>query len=295
MEDYNKSDRYRNDNRSSSNERNSDMNWDRNYNPGDNYREGPNTYSSDMEQAYWDARSRMKARDFPNYRGQDDHFSNDGRGVGRGRYDDIRSQGYHSYNPNYSAGERYNDSYMNDNYMGRSDRYYGKSNNDYHDHYNNRGNDWRNDERGWWDRTKDEVASWFGDDDAERRRRRDEMNNGQHRGKGPKNYTRSEDRIREDVSDALSEDSFLDASDIEVSVKEGEVTLNGQVDSRYSKHRAEDLSEDVTGVTNVQNNLRVVENVGNRIYKDSANNGGKPITTNTSYNTTKNRKDFING
>ena len=29
------------------------------------------------------------------------------------------------------------------------------------------------DERGFWDRASDEVASWFGDDDAERRRRQD--------------------------------------------------------------------------------------------------------------------------
>ncbi|HEY4070461.1 MAG TPA: DUF2171 domain-containing protein [Sphingomicrobium sp.] len=31
----------------------------------------------------------------------------------------------------------------------------------------------RRDERGFWDRASDEVASWFGDDDAERRRRQD--------------------------------------------------------------------------------------------------------------------------
>ena len=31
----------------------------------------------------------------------------------------------------------------------------------------------RRDERGFWDRAGDEVASWFGDDDAERRRNED--------------------------------------------------------------------------------------------------------------------------
>ena len=42
-------------------------------------------------------------------------------------------------------------------------------------------NDWRSgdrsrpDDRGFWDRASDEVASWFGDDDAERRRREDQM------------------------------------------------------------------------------------------------------------------------
>ena len=37
----------------------------------------------------------------------------------------------------------------------------------------NRGGGGR-DERGFWDRASDEVASWFGDDEAERRRRRDQ-------------------------------------------------------------------------------------------------------------------------
>lgn len=33
-------------------------------------------------------------------------------------------------------------------------------------------------ERDWWDRTTDEVGSWFGDDDAERRREMDEYRSG---------------------------------------------------------------------------------------------------------------------
>lgn len=110
------------------------------------------------------------------------------------------------------------------------------------------------DERGWWDRTTDEVASWMGDDDARRRR---EVDKGEHRGKGPKGYTRSDDRIREDVSDRLSDESWLDASEIEVSVDKGEVTLNGTVDSRDDKRRAEDIAEEVSGVRHVQNNLRL--------------------------------------
>lgn len=107
-------------------------------------------------------------------------------------------------------------------------------------------------DRGWWERTGDEVRSWFGDEDAERRRRMDE-----YRGRGPKGYTRSDDRIREDVCDRLCDDPRVDASNIEVSVANGEVTLSGTVDARDVKHRAEDCAEDVSGVKNVQNNLRV--------------------------------------
>lgn len=110
--------------------------------------------------------------------------------------------------------------------------------------------------RSFVDKARDEIASWFGDNDAERRRRGDEMRAG-HRGRGPKGYRRSDDRICEDVNDRLTEDPWLDASDIEASVKDGDVTLTGLVYSREDKRRAERLAEEVSGVGDVQNNLRV--------------------------------------
>jgi osmotically-inducible protein OsmY len=113
------------------------------------------------------------------------------------------------------------------------------------------------DDRGWWDRTTDEVSSWFGDEDAERRRRMDRMQERQHKGRGPKNYQRSDDRIKEDINDRLSDDWFVDASDIDVTVQNGEVTLSGHVDERTAKRRAEDIAEAVSGVKHVENRLRV--------------------------------------
>jgi osmotically-inducible protein OsmY len=114
----------------------------------------------------------------------------------------------------------------------------------------------REQDRSWWDRAADEVSSWMGDEDAERRRRMDQARSG-HYGKGPRGYTRSDDRIREDVNDRLTDDWQLDASEIEVVVGNCEVTLNGTVNSRDDKRRAEDLAENVSGVRHVQNNLRV--------------------------------------
>jgi BON domain len=111
-----------------------------------------------------------------------------------------------------------------------------------------------NEERDMWDRATDEISSWFGDDDAERRRRMDK-----YRGRGPKNYARSEDRIREDVCDRLTDDGGIDASDIEVSVSGTEVTLGGTVPSRHQRRRAEICAERVSGVSHVQNNMRVKE------------------------------------
>lgn len=114
-------------------------------------------------------------------------------------------------------------------------------------------------ERSWWDRATDEVSSWFGDDDAERRRTHDRHLRAIHRGKGPRNYTRSDERILEDINDRLSDDPFVDASEIEVAVEQGDVTLTGTVDHRSTKRRAEDIAESVSGVRHMENRLRVVQ------------------------------------
>jgi osmotically-inducible protein OsmY len=80
---------------------------------------------------------------------------------------------------------------------------------------------------------------------------------GGHRGRGPKGYQRSDQRILEDVCERLLDDDFLDASEIEVSVDSGEVTLNGHVTDRLMKRRAEDLADQLPGVKHLQNNLRI--------------------------------------
>ena len=91
-------------------------------------------------------------------------------------------------------------------------------------------------------------------------------------GKGPKGYARSDERIREDVCDRLTDDPQLDASSIDVRVQKGEVTLDGTVGHRNDKRHAEDLIDDVSGVKHVQNNLRV---------KPDAERGPRERATNT--------------
>jgi osmotically-inducible protein OsmY len=116
-------------------------------------------------------------------------------------------------------------------------------------------------ERGFFERAGDEVRSWFGDEEAERRRRADEIRKGVYAGRGPRGYQRSDERIREDVNDRLTDDWYIDASDLEVIVNNSMVTLMGRVDTRDEKRRAEDLAESVSGVTDVSNQLRVGRNV----------------------------------
>jgi hypothetical protein len=80
---------------------------------------------------------------------------------------------------------------------------------------------------------------------------------GRFTGRGPKNWQRSDDRIREDINERLTDHPDIDASEIEVQVKNGEVTLTGTVEERYTKRMAEDVAENVTGVREVHNQLRV--------------------------------------
>ncbi|HEY0685404.1 MAG TPA: BON domain-containing protein [Steroidobacter sp.] len=77
------------------------------------------------------------------------------------------------------------------------------------------------------------------------------------RGRGPKGYTRTDQRLTEQVCDRLTEDAHIDASEISVEVRNGEVTLTGSVRDRQTKWRVEDVVESCGGVTTVHNRLRV--------------------------------------
>lgn len=194
--------------------------------------------------------------------------------------------------------------------------------------YRREESDYRNrpyGERGRTERAADEVRSWFGDDDAARRRQMDETRDdrqwpsrtsgsstgrnrdedywargrenresfyrpnsaypdsipepyatpssygtgydnrsggyagrsGTYAGRGPRGYTRGDERIREDLCDRLTDDSRIDASDIDVQVKTGEVTLAGSVRTREEKRLTEDLAERISGVRDVSNHLKV--------------------------------------
>jgi osmotically-inducible protein OsmY len=95
------------------------------------------------------------------------------------------------------------------------------------------------------------------DDDRSSMYGSDWQSRGSHRGKGPKNYTRSDERIREDLCERLTDDDSIDASGITIMVSEGVVTLDGSVAQRWMKHRAEDMAEACSGVKDVTNRLRV--------------------------------------
>ena len=207
------------------------------------------TYQRDYGQADFDRRDRRLDEDDARHRpfsdnrpilGRNGSYPAEGRSFGSsGRYDDL-SPGYRDFEASQRRihrGEYDPDRYTPNPREGRGQE-----------------------TRSWWDRTQDELSSWFGDENARRRREWDERQadvRAEHRGRGPKGYQRSDARIAEDLNDRLTDDPYLDASDIEVRVQDGEVTLSGEVARREDKRRAEDLADNISGVGHVQNNLRV--------------------------------------
>jgi hypothetical protein len=75
-------------------------------------------------------------------------------------------------------------------------------------------------------------------------------------GKGPKNWVRSDERMRDDICERLASQAH-DWSDVEVHVSDGEATLTGTVTSRDMKYEAERVADGVAGIKEVMNQLRV--------------------------------------
>lgn len=88
----------------------------------------------------------------------------------------------------------------------------------------------------------------------------DQSSGSSHRGKGPRGYTRSDERICDELYDQLTNSPEIDASDIEIVVQNGVVSLSGRVPHRRMKHDAEDCADRISGVKDVDNRIRVKRN-----------------------------------
>ena len=87
--------------------------------------------------------------------------------------------------------------------------------------------------------------------------RRSFRQEGPHRGRGPRGYVRSPARIYEDLCDRLTDNPFIDASDIEVTISGAEAILSGTVPDTIALRQAQAISEEVAGVSHVHNRLQV--------------------------------------
>lgn len=100
-------------------------------------------------------------------------------------------------------------------------------------------------------------------------------------GRGPRNYTRSNERILEEVNERLTDDPWLDASEITVRCVEGRVQLEGHVRDRWMKHRAEDLVDACMGVRDIDNRLRI-QGAGESLSASGQSETSLSETANTS-------------
>lgn len=160
-----------------------------------------------------------------------------------GRYSGQEyERGVYGYeNPEH---ERYSTPRRHDR-RGQFDRDYQYDQNEQR-HFNSAYQKWKSQ----WDRESDYGAG----------ERHSQYEQGPYFGRGPKGYRRSDQRIEEDINERLTQHPFIDATEVEVRVQGGEVVLSGTVDDRNAKRIAEDIAESVSGVKDVQNQIRINKN-----------------------------------
>lgn len=77
------------------------------------------------------------------------------------------------------------------------------------------------------------------------------------KGRGPRDYRRSDQRIEEDINDRLTVHDAIDARDVQVSVHDGRVVLTGVVESRADRRVAEAIADSIAGTVDVENRLAI--------------------------------------
>ena len=78
-----------------------------------------------------------------------------------------------------------------------------------------------------------------------------------HVGHGPKDYTRPDARILEDVCEKLTLDPVIDAREVSIEVEHRIVRTSGTVESRQMKRIVEDIALTVWQVEDVDNQIQI--------------------------------------
>jgi len=138
------------------------------------------------------------------------------------------------------------------------------------------------------------TTSGFNSDTNSQFDNRSQTRTGRFSGVGPKDYKRSDERIQEEVCERLCHDSSIDASNIDVSVKDGLVTLAGSVEDRNTKRMAEACVEELSGVKDVTNNIRVHNTRQNSNGSDSGTSKNSVSSMSQAMHGTKNRSGSNN-
>jgi hypothetical protein len=130
-----------------------------------------------------------------------------------------------------------------------------------------------NDRSGWTgSRGSMGMMGRFGNQGFGDQERQGQSNQGPFSGRGPRNYKRADGRIQEDINERLTQHGSIDATDIEVTVQNGEVTLKGHVENRQAKRMAEEIVDGVSGVKDVTNQIKIQQSQGDSQRAESADN-----------------------
>ena len=124
----------------------------------------------------------------------------------------------------------------------------------YRDQFPSRGGNWSGSGQGAWQGDCSQPMGGSAN--------RQQSIEGPFTGRGPRGYHRSDERIREDVCDLLTQHGDIDASQMEVDVHNGVVTLRGMADSGRVRRLTEEVVEEISGVRDVRNDLRVNQRTG---------------------------------
>jgi hypothetical protein len=251
---------------------------------------GRSSGSSDFDRNRWDRENEDRPSWSSNWDRERDFGSSSYRG-GRGF-----SSGQRDYSVGSDWGQGYEDrgrwtgrSYGSGSGSGSGSGWEGSQGSSRgRDFGGSYGSVFRNDYEGYGDFDRDRTSRNYGNNawGYDRNRGENEPSWGESIknffGIGPKGYKRSDDRVKDDVSERLEDHPRVDASNIEIQVRDGEVTLTGTVPDRNSKRIAEDVTEQVRGVKDVHNQIRVQFQTGTGMFGTSTSmTGTTPGTTGT--------------
>jgi hypothetical protein len=215
-------------------------NYESNYRPGE-YGHNQSRHQSNRNGSYED-RNRFDS---------DGYFQGNASGRPEIEWHDSRNEGSYNTGMRNSRFPPDDDQYDNNRFRNGGNRDWNQSGSPSYERTVN-----ENQSRRWQPSNADAFANWPADQNA--RETRELRQDAQHRGKGPKGYVRTDERITEEVNEKLTEDGYVNANDIEVQVKNGDVILSGTVQSRQEKRRAEDIIERISGVKDVENKIKVI-------------------------------------
>ncbi len=80
---------------------------------------------------------------------------------------------------------------------------------------------------------------------------------GEPHARGFVGYDSADDRIDREIDDHLTQHSYIDTSAVAVTVKDGEVTLEGSVPDADQKNYVEEVVAKIEGVKGVNNHLEI--------------------------------------